>query len=181
MRTSTAPEHYSRISVVLHWLMLLVISAAYATIELRESYPRGSDPREALKAWHFTLGLTVFALVWLRIAARLIWPAPPPSAASPRWTQLTASATHFALYALMIALPLAGWIVLSAEGDPVPFYGLELPALTGPNKALAEQVEGLHELGGTIGYWLIGLHAVAALFHQYVLKDRLLERMSLRA
>ena len=77
----------------------------------------------------------------------------------------------------MIGMPVAGWMILSAEGETIPFYGLELPALIGKNEQLAEQVEEIHELGGTIGYWLIGAHAAASLFHHYILRDRLFSRM----
>lgn len=169
-------ERYSRPSVILHWLMLLIIVGVYATIELREFWPRGSLTREGLKSWHFMLGLTIFGLVWLRIVARFVWPSPAPLA-EPAWRKMIAKVTHLLLYVLMIAMPLAGWLILSAEGDPIPYFGLELPPLTSPNEALAGQVEELHELGGTIGYWLIGLHAAASLFHHYILKDNLLRRM----
>ena len=66
---------YSVASIILHWLMLLLIVGVYAAIEFREFFQEGSEPREALKTWHFMLGLSVLGLVWLRIAARLIWPA----------------------------------------------------------------------------------------------------------
>jgi cytochrome b561 len=77
----------------------------------------------------------------------------------------------------MIAMPIAGWLILSAEGKAIPFFGFELPALVGANEQLAERTEEIHELGGTIGYWLIGIHAAASLFHHYVLRDRVLARM----
>jgi cytochrome b561 len=77
----------------------------------------------------------------------------------------------------MIGMPLAGWVVLSAAGKPIPFFGLELPALVGQDKALASQVVELHETVGTLGYWLIGLHALAALAHHYLWKDNTLRRM----
>jgi cytochrome b561 len=176
MMPARPTERYSSASIILHWLMLALMVAAYAAIELREFYPRGSALREGLKTWHYMLGLSVFGLVWLRIVARLVWPAPQP--ADEGWRHVLAAATHGALYGLMIAMPVAGWIILSAEGDPIPFFGIELPALTAPNPSLAERVEELHELGGTIGYWLIGLHAAAALFHQYFLRDGLLARMA---
>lgn len=167
---------YSLPSITLHWLMLLVITAVYAAIELREFWPKGSAPRDALKNWHFMLGLSVFGLVWFRVVARLIWPAPAPLE-GPSWQKLIANATHFALYLLMIGMPIAGWLILSAEGKSIPFFGLELPPLIGPNGALAKEIEDLHGLGGTIGYWLIGFHAAASLFHHYILKDNLLFRM----
>jgi cytochrome b561 len=77
----------------------------------------------------------------------------------------------------MIAMPLLGWLALSAAGKPIPFFGLDLPALTGPDKDFAHSVEEIHETIGTIGYYLIGLHAAAALFHHYFLRDDTMLRM----
>lgn len=179
MTEQQAISRYSAVSVILHWLMLVLIIGVYAAIELHEFYPRGSDPREALKAWHFMLGLSVFALVWLRIVVRLATPSPVPLA-EPAWRSLAAKVVHLALYVLMIGMPLAGWVTLSAEGEAIPFWGLNLPAIAPVDRALAHNVEELHELGATLGYWLIGLHAAASLFHHYVLRDGVLARMSLR-
>lgn len=171
---SPAPR-FSGLSIALHWLMLALLAAVYACIELREFYPRGSDIREGLKTWHFMLGLSVFVLVWVRLAARAVsWPRGP----TPRtWSGVAAAAVHLALYALMIAMPVMGWIVLSAEGDPAPFFGLSLPPLVAPDEGLAERVEDLHATVGVVGYWLIGLHAAASLFHHYGLRDGTLRRM----
>ena len=164
---------YSRLSITMHWLMLALLAAVYACIELRELFPRGSDIREGLKTWHFMLGLSVFVLVWVRLLARAI---SPHGRRSRTWTA-AAGAVHLALYALMIAMPVMGWIVLSAEGDPVPFFGLTLPPLVGPDEGLAERVEDVHATVGVIGYWLIGFHAAASLFHHYGLRDGTLRRM----
>jgi cytochrome b561 len=169
---------YSRLSIGFHWLMVVLLVAVYACILLREIYPRGSDPREALKAWHFMLGLSVFLLVWARLLARFFTSRP----SAPRsWNDWFAAAMHVALYAFMIAMPVLGWLTLSAGGKTIPFFGLSLPALTGPNEALADQVKELHETIGVVGYWLVGLHAGAALFHHYVLRDGTLKRMLGRA
>lgn len=170
-------ERYGQLSIAMHWLMLLLLAAVFACIELRELYPKGSEPREALKAWHFTLGLTVFVLVWLRLALRLGAPTPRIEPAPASWQQLSAKAVHLLLYVLMIGLPIGGWLMLSAAGKPIPFWGVQLPAIVAENKALAEQVKELHALGGEIGLWLVGLHAAAALFHHYVLRDNTLRRM----
>lgn len=176
MVMNKAPERYSFASILLHWIMLLLVLAVYAAIELREFWPKGSPTREMLKNWHFMLGLSIFGLVWLRIGARLVWPAPAPLQ-GPVWRNRVAMATHLSLYLLLIAMPVAGWLILSGEGKPVPFFGFELPPLVAPNPALAEQIEEFHEIGGTIGYALIGLHAAASLFHHYILKDPILHRM----
>ncbi len=170
-------DRYGSLSITLHWLMLLVLAAVYACIELREFYPRGSDPRNALKAWHFMLGLTVLVLVLVRIAGRLLGPSPAIRPQPPKLQMLAARLLHLALYALMIGMPIAGWLILSAEGASIPFFGLELPALIGQDKDLAEMIEDWHKTFGTVGYYLVGLHAAAALMHHYFVRDNTLLRM----
>ncbi|MBN8767372.1 MAG: cytochrome B [Thiobacillus sp. SCN 64-317] len=170
-------NRYSYPSIGLHWLMLLLFIGVYGAIELHGLSEKGSDIRAAFKTWHFMLGLLVFVLVWLRLAARLAGPAPAIHPEPPRLLQWTSRLMHWALYLLMIGLPLLGWLVLSAGGKPIPFFGLELPALIGENKALARQLKDLHETIGTLGYFLIGLHAAAALYHHYIKHDDTLIRM----
>lgn len=128
-------------------------------------YPRGSEIREALKTWHYMLGLTVFFLVWVRITARFVGKTPPIVPEVPRWQLMIATTVELALYGLMIVLPLLGWVTLSAEGEAIPFFGLQLPAVVDVNEALAKRTEEVHETLATVGYFLIGLHAIAALFH----------------
>ena len=177
MISNDTPQRFSALSIVLHWVMLLLISAAYATILLRENFPKGTDVREGLKSWHFMLGLTILTLVVVRIVVRAIKSNPPITPQPPAWQALLARITHFALYAFMLAMPVAGWVILSASGKTIPFFGMELPALVNPDKDLAEQVEDLHEAVASIGYFLIGLHALAALFHHYIVKDDTLRRL----
>jgi superoxide oxidase len=178
MNWRNTPERYSTPSMALHWLMLLLLVAVYATMELHEFYPKGSAPREALKTWHFMLGLSVFGLVGLRVLARVLGgPVPPIKPEPSKLQHLSAALIHLALYALMIGMPLAGWLILSAAGKPIPFFGLQLPALIAENKELAEQIKELHEVGGTVGYVLIGVHAVAALVHHHLTKDNTLKRI----
>ena len=170
-------NRYGTLSIGLHWIMLLLLIAVYASINLRELYPKGSDLREALKTWHFMLGLCVFALVSLRIYARL---SEPTSSINPKpmpWQSLSANVMHIALYAFMISMPLLGWLLLSANGKPIPFFGLELPALIGKNKDIADSIKEIHETIGTAGYYLLGAHALAALYHHYVKRDNTLIRM----
>lgn len=177
MNSTILGQRYSALSIALHWIMLFLITATYACILLRENYPKGSDLREGLKAWHFMLGLSVLALVIVRIVVRLRGATPIVTPEPPVWQALFAKVMHFALYAFMLAMPIAGWITLSASGKAIPFFGVELPALVGPSKDLAGLVQEVHETLGTIGYFLIGLHALAALFHHYVVKDDTLRRM----
>src|SRR5574340_698647 len=177
MTWKNTTNRYGALSIGLHWLMLLLLAAVYAAIELREIFPKGSDPREALKALHFMLGLSVFALVWLRLAIRLSEPTPRIEPEPVAWERLSSTVMHVALYVLMIGLPLGGWLVLSAAGKPIPFFGLQLPPLIGENKDLAKLLKEMHETIGTVGYYLIGLHTAAALFHHYIKRDNTLVRM----
>lgn len=177
MNPRNTTDRYGTLSIAMHWLMLLLLVVVYAAIELREFYPKGSDPREALKHWHFMLGLSVFLLVWLRLMLRLSGPTPPIRPAVGVWQQRAAGAMHATLYLFMAGMPLLGWVVLSAKGKVIPFFGLELPALIGPDKALAGQLEDIHKTIGTVGYYLVGLHAAAALAHHYLLRDNALLRM----
>ncbi len=174
---SNAEDRYGSLSITLHWLMLLLIAAVYACIELRVNFPRGSDPREALKTWHFMLGLGVLLLACVRLVVLLRGTTPRIRPEPGVMSRRLARIGHIALYALMLGMPVAGWLILSAEGDPIPFFGIELPPLIGPNEALAERIEDIHKTAGTVGYWLIGLHAAAALYHHYIRRDNTLTRM----
>jgi cytochrome b561 len=177
MRSNNESARYGSALIYMHWIMLLLIVAVYACIELRVLYPKGSELREALKTWHFMLGLSIFALVWLRLIARFLATTPPITPQPPRWQVHLAHVSEVAIYAFMIAMPLLGWLILSGEGKPVPFFGIHLPALIAENKALAKQFEEIHEVVGNVGYFLIGLHAAAALVHHYIQHDNALTRM----
>lgn len=169
---------YSRPLIALHWLTLLLLVAVYGLIELRGVFPRDSAAYAAMKTWHFMLGLTVLALLPIRLAMRVAGgPVPPIRPPMPLWQERLAALTHLALYAFLLVMPLLGWLTLSAKGKAIPFFGLELPALLGPDKALGHQLEEIHGTIGDFGYYLIGLHAAAALFHHYRKRDNTLRRM----
>ena len=178
MNTAGSPRNaYNPALIGIHWLTLLLLIAVYLLIELREIYPKGSDPRELMKTWHNMLGLAVFGLVFIRLALRFAFRAPPITPQPPAWQHSFALAMHLELYAFLVVMPLLGWLTLSAKGKPIPFFGLQLPALIGESKSVATSIKEIHEIGGTVGYFLIGLHAAAALFHHYVVRDDTLRRM----
>lgn len=170
-------QSYGKLTIYMHWLMLVLLIAVYTCIELRVLYPKGSDPREALKTWHFMLGMGVFFLIWVRLAIRLLEPTPAIKPTPSAIENLLAKAMHGLLYLMMIGLPLLGWLTLNAAGKPVPFFGLQLPSLIAENKALAKALKEFHEVAGKAGYILIGLHAAAALVHHYIKRDNTLTRM----
>lgn len=177
MNIRNTTDRYGTLSIGIHWLMLLQFVALYACIELHDFFPKGSDLRTILKTWHFMLGLSILALVLIRLVNRMTSPVPDIEPNPPKWQQQSARLIHIALYALMIGMPLAGWLLLSAEGKAIPFFGLHLPALIDKSAYLADLIEEIHETGGTMGYFLIGLHAAAALYHHYFIRDNTLWRM----
>lgn len=170
-------QRYGKITIALHWLTFIVMVAVYACIELRGLFPKGSDPRETMKALHFMLGLLVLMLLLPRLGFRLAGTTPAISPEPPAWQRQAARLVHLLLYGLMLGMPIAGWLLLSAAGKTIPFFGLELPALIAENKELAKSIKEIHETGGEIGYYLIGLHVSAVLFHHYVQRDNTLSHM----
>ena len=177
MQWRNSTDRYGLLSIGLHWFMLFLLAAVYACIDLRELFPKGSDLREGLKAWHFMLGLSVLILASLRVVVHLTSTLPRVEPDPPDWQKLLAKLMHYALYGFMISMPLAGWLMLSAAGKTIPFFGLQWPALIGESKNVEEFIKEIHETGGTVGYFLIGVHAAAALFHHYLLHDGTLRRM----
>lgn len=169
---------FNPILIALHWAMLLLIVAVYIFMEFRGIFPKGSEPREFMKALHFMLGMSVFFLVLLRVVVRFSTKAPDIIPEPKPIEKLLAKLMHIALYVFMIGMPLLGWLMLSANGKTVPFFGLQLPMLIAENKDLGKLLHEIHEIGGSVGYVLLGGHALAALFHHYVKKDNTLLRMS---
>lgn len=171
-------DRYGSLSIGMHWLMVLLMIAVYAAINVADTFPKGSELRADLQIWHFGLGLCVMALVAMRLATRLL--SGPPPGFEPQvsvWQRRLAGWTHIALYVFMIVMPLLGWLAVSAKGAPIAFFGLPLPALIGQDKDLSHSLKEIHETIGTAGYWLIGVHAAAALAHHYLLRDNTLWRM----
>jgi cytochrome b561 len=177
MTTNKNNTRYSALSISFHWFMLILLVAVYACMEFSGSFPKGSDTRAALKTWHYTLGLSVFVLVWIRLLINLTGHVPPIEPAPPVWQMRLALLLKIMLYVLMAGLPILGWLLLSAKGEVIPFFGLQLPALISENKAAASWIKEVHETGATAGYFLVGFHALAALYHHYFLRDNTLRRM----
>ncbi|MDP2248290.1 MAG: cytochrome b [Nitrosomonadales bacterium] len=177
MKVTNAAECYSRPVVILHWLSLILLIAVYSFIELRELFPKGTEIRELMKTMHYMLGLTVLLTVIPRMFFRLSSHTPAILPVPGRISQRLAQAMHLVLYLLMIGMPIAGWLMLSAAGKPIPFYGLELPPLVTENKELADSIKDVHKTIGNIGYFLIAAHALAGLYHHYVQRDNTLSRI----
>ena len=176
-KENTTTARYGSLSIGLHWLMLLLIAAVYALMELRDIFPKGSDGRALMMNLHYSLGLTVLALTAVRLVVNFASTVPAIVPPPPVWQMRLAKVVKLALYVLLIGLPLAGWATLSAKGEAIPFFGLQLPPLIAASKSTADLLKDIHETGASVGYFLIGLHAAAALAHHYISRDNTLLRM----
>lgn len=158
--------------ILLHWLTAFAVVVAYVS---------SGDPTEAGHALsgqiHVASGLAVLLLVALRLPLRWLVGVPPGESA-PRWQQRAAHWTHVALYALMFAVPLAGWAELADKAHAFSVLGWALPLPLPDAGALWVRALGAaHTTLGDALVWLAGLHATAALAHHYVLRDGTLTRM----
>ncbi|MBD9460001.1 cytochrome b [Pseudomonas sp. PDM05] len=176
MTRDTAVTRYGKLSITLHWLMLVLFVGVYACVEIKGLLPRGSEARSLFMGLHGVFGASIFVLVWVRLLARLS-PRPPITPTPPAWQTALAHLMHLALYVLMIVTPVLAWLMLAAGDKAFPYFGFHLPALVAVDPDLAKQLKGWHEWLGSAGYWLIGLHAAAGLLHHYWVRDNTLDRM----
>ena len=168
---------YAPVAKGLHWLMAVMILGLLALGLYMSELPL-SPQKLTLYAWHKWFGVTVFLLVWLRLAWRVTHrpPALPGTLSAPM--RLAAHAGHAALYGLMIAIPLSGWLMSSAKGFQTVWFGvLPIPDLLARDRELGDLLQLVHKLLNLLLMLTLAGHVLAALWHHLVLKDDTLRRM----
>jgi cytochrome b561 len=170
-------ERWGGLSIALHWLTFLLV-LGMATVGLLMVQMEPSPLKVQVYALHKSFGLTVLGLTVLRLLWRASGRVPAPVPGTPAWQQRIASATHGALYALLMEVPLSGWWFNSAAGFPLRWFGLvKLPKLTGFDPAIKALARETHETLFFVLAGLVAVHAAAALWHHYRQHDRTLLRM----
>ncbi|GAA0536900.1 cytochrome b561 [Rhizomicrobium palustre] len=181
--TPVSPQRYGTVAMSLHWLIALAIIANLAIVFLIEDMPR--PDRMFWMGWHKSIGLTVLILSLARVAWRLTHPAPAhPVGISPA-QRIAGAALHHLFYLMIIVVPLAGWLMVSTNPRPIPFFGLfdfpAFPGLSGMTREEAhpyhELFENIHVLVGWAFVFLVPVHIAAALYHHHFLKNNVLLRM----
>ncbi|WP_129136547.1 cytochrome b [Luteimonas sp. YGD11-2] len=177
MRLRNTPERWGPVSQLLHWTIVMLIGwLAWRGLTMVDM-PATPAKIEAY-ALHKSLGLTLLALVVLRLAWRMVAGSAIALPGTPPWQARLASVTHAGMYALLFAIPLSGWLFNSASGYPLQWFGqFNLPALAGRDAGVAQLARQLHEYGAWLLLALVGLHAAAALYHHFVRRDATLRRM----
>lgn len=176
MQWLNTPQRWGLIAQLLHWLIALAVFGLFALGWVMVNYPI-SPTKFELYSLHKSLGITVLLAVVLRLIWRAVNPT-PTLAAQPAWERRAATATHWTLYALLMLMPLSGYVINSAANFPMLVWGvLPLPNVTGENEGLQELAERVH----LTLFWLLAvlvvLHVAAALRHHFLLKDDVLRRM----
>ena len=164
MQLTNSEHRYGAAAVVCHWLIAVFIVVLVALgVSMVRLPDAGFDTRKVtLILVHKEIGVAVFLAVCIRWIWRQINPSTRLVDSMPDWQKVAAIAVHFCFYALMIALPMTGWIMSSYAGIPVWFLGLTLPDLVRPNATLYEKLQQLHDWLGYAMALLICLHAAAA-------------------
>jgi cytochrome b561 len=172
-----APASYTRVAIILHWLVALAILCAFPLGVYMHELPL-SPSKLQLYSYHKWLGISVLLLVAIRLTWRLGHRPPPLLPGMPRWQEIAAHAIHHSLYLLMLAVPLSGWLMSSALGFSVVWFGvLPLPDLIGKDKQLGELLKDVHATLNFTMLALILVHAAAAIKHHLFEGDATLARM----
>lgn len=169
-------DRYDGVTQSFHWIVVLLVVAQYATKWLPNGFASLSEKQ--LNAWHLAIGPTILLLMLLRLAWRLTHNTPAPPSGLPRPLRILSRTTHWLFYALLVVLPVLGWIAASGYGANVTLLWLvPLPALIGPDKSMAESVGSVH---GALAWALlvvIALHVSGALYHALIKRDGVIDRM----
>ncbi|MEQ8825969.1 MAG: cytochrome b [Filomicrobium sp.] len=179
--TSGLIEVYSPTARAFHWIVVALLAIQFP-IGFYMVY-RGSDLNiwdsvtNNLYSGHKLLGVIILAIVILRFAYRMMAGAPSPEPTLEPWQRVVSEITHWAIYVLLFAVPILGYIGVSMFPALNIFGAFNLPALTGPDKAMSKEVFALHAWGAFILGGLIVMHIGAAMQHNLIRKDNVLGRM----
>ncbi len=173
-----AGERYTATAQALHWLTAALMLAALPLAWVGVNMPEAAPGHEGVISLHKSVGLTILAVVAVRLAWRASHPPPPLSAAVARWEQRASTASHWMLYAILLGMPLSGYLLSAAAGHATTYFGLvRLPSLP-ESRSLQHAALVVHVVVGQwLVYALILLHVAATAWHVAVKRDGVLDRM----
>lgn len=170
-------NRYGAIAIFLHWLMALLIIGLLILGIVMVRLPISLEKLQFF-GWHKEYGLLALALVFIRLIWRMGNRIPLLPLHVPSWQKLASTVVHYTFYVLMFAMPITGWLITSAAGLPVSFFGLfVLPDLIAPSDKLQSLFSVVHQW---LGYGLIAIifiHIGAAFLHHFIYKDDILKRI----
>ncbi len=189
MKTSARdlPARYGAVAMFLHWMIAITIIANICIGLYASDLPFRDPDFMKLMWWHKSIGLLVLILSVLRVAWRWMNPAPPPPKGLDPWIRVLGSSVQHLFYFMIVVIPLAGWLMVSAgaHGHATSFFGLfNWPAFPGLSGLTRSAAHPYHETFETIHVWLawamvglVPLHILAGLYHHFIRGDNVLLRM----
>jgi len=179
MEIANTEDEYGLLARAFHWIIAVLI-LGLLPVGLFMGGMDNSPVKFQIFALHKSFGLLVFFLGLGRIVWRFVSPPPDHLETHAHWEITLASATHFWLYACIIGMPLSGWLMSNAGEFPVPFFGIQMPALIGKDEGLGDLFYNVHAILAYTLLFMLGLHIAGALKHHVIDKDETLERMAFR-
>ncbi len=178
MRLRNSADGYGAIPQLLHWATVALVALGWTLGILGDDLPKGAV-RAAGLVVHISAGLAILIILIARLLWRLADPPPPTEVTVfGAWLDYLGRFAHYALYGLLVAVPVAGIVVQFARGDALPLFGLlEIPSPWTANRPMARSVKEVHEVLANGLMALAAIHAAAALVHHWLFRDRTLVRM----
>lgn len=175
--SKTASRGYTGTAKFLHWLILALLTAQFIFAWTMPDIGRDT-PVSTLISLHFTFGVLIVAVAIVRLGWRLTHGEPEPEDGLPPWKTASARIVHWLLYLLLFVIPILGWMNASWRGMPIVMFGLELPKLLATRAPGWAWTGNVHALLATyVMLALVGLHVAAALYHYFIRRDGVLQRM----
>jgi cytochrome b561 len=178
--TDQIAVRYGTVAMALHWLIAVAIIGMLAAGKYMHGLPDSDPNKFVLYQLHKSFGITILVLTVARVAWRFMHPVPPLPATMAPWERWAAHGSHFLLYALMLGLPLSGWLRVSTDrlGIPTLWFGLfEVPHFPLVSDTITHWMHEAHELMGNAMILLLIIHVGAALKHHFWDRDTVLKRM----
>ena len=175
--TSTQAKQYDAVAKGFHWVMAAMLIGVFGLGLYMQGLPFSPDKLK-LYSWHKWAGICVLGLVALRLIWRLTHRPPAMPSDMPVWQKVAAHTAHLALYLLMFAIPVSGWLMSSAKGVPTVLFGLwPLPDLVARDRELGDALQNLHwYLNVSLALFVV-THVLAVFKHHFLDKDDILRRM----
>jgi cytochrome b561 len=168
---------YTGTAKTLHWLIVALLIAQFIVAWTMPHIGRNTKP-DTLINLHLSIGVVIIFFAVIRLGWRTIRGEPEPAAGLLPWERRFSHIVHWLLYVLLFVVPVLGWINASWRGFPVVLFGLEFPKLIATRAAGWRWTGDVHSLLAEYGMLtLVGLHVAAGLYHYFIRRDRVLQRM----
>ncbi|RTZ42414.1 cytochrome b [Candidimonas sp. SYP-B2681] len=174
-------QRYTRTAIFLHWLIAALLIGQFSFGWYLDEIPRGVPERSYFVNLHKSTGIVIGLLIFIRLFWRLAHTPPPLPLTVPSWERRLATAGHRLLYALMVIMPVSGYIASNFSKYGIKFFNVvSFPPWGIDDKAIYAFFNGTHKLASWLLLVMVILHVLAALKHLFIDRDQVFSRMLLR-